>query len=58
MYIAGPDVVANPQVGSPYLTLTAASTKVHLFVLPTFRDKGVLREQSDFVPPANQRWQL
>ena len=41
MYIAGPDVVANPQVGSPYLTLTAASTKVHLFVLPTFRDKGV-----------------
>jgi hypothetical protein len=41
MYLAGPDVVANPQVGSPYLTLTAASTKVHLFVLPTFQDKGV-----------------
>jgi len=41
MYLAGPDVVANPQVASPYLTLTAASTKVHLFVLPAFQDKGV-----------------
>src|SRR5882762_3041331 len=41
MYLAGPDVATNPQVDSPYLTLTAASTKVHLFVLPAFRDKGV-----------------
>lgn len=41
MYLAGSDLAANPQVGSPYLTLTAASTKVHLFVLPAFRDKGV-----------------
>jgi hypothetical protein len=41
MYLAGPDVAANPQVGSPYLTLTAASTKVHLFVLPAFQDNGV-----------------
>jgi len=41
MYLAGPDVPANPQVDNPYLTLTAASTKVHLFVLPAFQDKGV-----------------
>jgi hypothetical protein len=41
MYLAGPDVTANPQLESPYLTLTAASTKVHLFVLPAFQDKGV-----------------
>jgi hypothetical protein len=41
MYLAGPDIVANPQMDSPYLTLTAASTKVHLFVFPTFKDRGV-----------------
>ena len=41
MYLAGPDAEANPQVRSPYLTLTAASTKVRLFVLPAFQDKGV-----------------
>jgi hypothetical protein len=41
MYLAGPDVAANPQVDSPYLTLTAASTKVHLLVLPAFQDNGV-----------------
>ena len=41
MYLAGPDVAANPQVDSQYLTLTAASTKVHLLVLPAFQDNGV-----------------
>jgi hypothetical protein len=41
MYLAGPDVAANPQVDSPYLTLTAASTKVHLLVSPAFQDNGV-----------------
>ena len=41
MYLAGPDVAANPQVDSPYLTLTAASSKVHLLVLPAFQDNGV-----------------
>ncbi len=41
MYLAGSDVNANPQVSSPYLTLTAASTKVHLKVLPAFKDNGV-----------------
>jgi hypothetical protein len=41
MYLAGPDVAANSQLDSPYMTLTAASTKVHLLVQPTFRDNGV-----------------
>jgi hypothetical protein len=41
IYLADLDDKANPQGGSPYLTLTAASTKVHLFVLPAFHDKGV-----------------
>lgn len=40
MYLEEPDLAANPQIGSQYLTLTAASTKVHLFVLPAFQDKG------------------
>lgn len=41
LYLAGPDVAPNPQVNSQYLTLTAPITKVHLFVLPAFHDKGV-----------------
>jgi hypothetical protein len=41
MYLAGSDVNANPQLGNPYLTLTAASTKVQLKVLPAFKDNGV-----------------
>ena len=41
LYLSGTDAAANPQSGSSYLTLSAASTKVHLFVLPTFHDKGV-----------------
>lgn len=41
MYLAGADAAENSQAASQYLTLTAASTKVHLFVLPMFQDKGV-----------------
>lgn len=41
MYLADDDLKVNPQVGSPYLTLTAASTKVHLFVSPDFQEDGV-----------------
>jgi hypothetical protein len=41
MYLVGTDIADNSQVGSQYLTLTAPSTKVHLFVSPRFQDKGV-----------------
>lgn len=41
MYLSGPDLSTNPQGASPYLTLTAASSKVHLSVLSDFQDKGV-----------------
>jgi hypothetical protein len=41
MYLAGVDSAENSQVGSQYLTLTAASTRVHLLVLPAFQDRGV-----------------
>jgi hypothetical protein len=41
MYLADDDLKANPQAGSPYLTLTAASTKVHLFVSSAFQENGV-----------------
>src|ERR1017187_31834 len=41
MYLPDDDLKANPQAGSPYLTLTAASTKVHLFVSSAFQENGV-----------------
>ncbi len=41
MYLSDDDLKVNPQAGSPYLTLTAASTKVHLFVSPAFQENGV-----------------
>jgi hypothetical protein len=41
MYLSAPQAAANPQAGSQYLTLSAASTRVHLFILPAFRDNGV-----------------
>src|ERR1700679_4222748 len=37
MYLSDDDLKVNPQAGSPYLTLMAASTKVHLFVSPAFQ---------------------
>jgi hypothetical protein len=41
MYLRSAEAAENPQTGSPYLTLSAASTKVHLFISPTFQDNGV-----------------
>jgi len=41
MYLANPDLAANPQVNTPYLTLAAASTKVRLIVLPSFHRNGI-----------------
>jgi hypothetical protein len=41
MYLGSSEAAANPQIGSQYLTLSAPSTIVRLFVSPTYKAKGV-----------------
>jgi hypothetical protein len=41
IYIRDPEKAANPQWENQYLTLSAPSTKVYLFVSPTFQQQGV-----------------
>ena len=41
LFLAGPDLKANPQVNGQYLTLAAPSSKVHVYVSPSFDVDGV-----------------
>jgi hypothetical protein len=41
LYLEPSGTAANPDAANPYLTLSAPSTKVHLFISPAFRDNGV-----------------
>ena len=41
LYLEPSGIAANPDADHPYLTLSAASTRVHLFISPTFHNNGV-----------------
>jgi hypothetical protein len=41
LYLEPLGVAANPDAGNPYLTLSAPSTRVHLFISRDFHDNGV-----------------
>jgi hypothetical protein len=41
LFLTDADLAANPQVNGQYLTLAAPSSKVHLYVSPSFKDDGV-----------------
>ena len=41
LYLEPSGVRANPDAGNPYLTLSAPSTRVHLFISRDFHDNGV-----------------
>jgi len=41
LYLEPSGTAANPDADNPYLTLSAPSTKVHLFISPAFQDNGV-----------------
>jgi hypothetical protein len=41
LYLEPSGIAANPDADHPYLTLSAANTRVHLFISPTFHNNGV-----------------
>jgi hypothetical protein len=47
LYLEGADLEANPRVNSPFLTLVAPTSRVHLYVSPEFKDDGVFAGSVD-----------
>ena len=41
LYLEPSEIAANPDARNPYLTLSAPSTRVHLFISPDFHSNGV-----------------